>query len=33
MARSLSDIAFRDEAKEVWPDARPQAWKNRTCIR
>ena len=24
MARSLSDIALRDEAKEVWPDARPQ---------
>ena len=23
--RSLSDIAVRDEAKEVWPDARPQA--------
>jgi hypothetical protein len=22
--RSLSDIAVRDEAKEVWPDARPQ---------
>ena len=33
MARSLSDIAIRDEAKEVWPDARPQAWKNRRCIR
>ena len=33
MARSLSDIALRDEAKEVWPDARPQAWKNRRCIR
>ncbi len=33
MARSLSDIAVRDEAKEVWPDARPQAWKNRRCIR
>ena len=29
----LSDIALRDEAKEVWPDARPQAWKNRRCIR
>ena len=33
MARSLFDIALRDEAKEVWPDARPQAWKNRRCIR
>jgi len=33
MARSLSDIALRDEAKEAWPDARPQAWKNRRCIR
>ncbi len=33
MARSLSDIALRNEAKEVWPDARPQAWKNRRCIR
>ena len=25
MARSLSDIALRDEAKEVWPDARPRS--------
>jgi hypothetical protein len=33
MARSLSDIAVRDEAKEVRPDARPQAWKNRRRIR
>ncbi len=24
---------FRDEAKEVRPDARPQAWKNRIRIR
>ena len=32
-ARSLSDIAVRDEAKEVRPDARPQAWKNWRCIR
>ena len=32
-ARSLSDIAVRDEAKEVRPDARPQARKNRKCIR
>ena len=32
-ARSLSDIAVRGEAKEVLPDARPQAWKNRRCIR
>ena len=32
-ARSLSDIAVRDEAKEVRPDARPQAWENRRCIR
>ncbi len=31
--RSLSDIAVRNEAKEVWPDARPQAGKNRRCIR
>ena len=30
---SLSDIAVRDEAKEVRPDARPQAWKNRRRIR
>src|SRR5882762_5391358 len=30
--RSLSDIAVRDEAKEVRPDARPQARKNRRCI-
>jgi hypothetical protein len=33
LPRSLSDIAVRDEAKEVRPDARPQAWKNRRCIR
>src|SRR6266850_6956009 len=32
-ARSLTDIAVRDEAKEVRPDARPQARKNRRCIR
>jgi hypothetical protein len=32
-ARSLPDIAARDEAKEVWPDARPQARKNRRRIR
>ena len=32
-ARSLSDIAVRDEAKEMRPDARPQAWKSRTRIR
>jgi len=32
-ARSLPDIAVRDEAKEVWPDARPQARKNRRRIR
>ena len=32
-ARSLSDIAVRDEAKEMRPDARPQARKNRTRIR
>jgi hypothetical protein len=25
--RSLFDISVRDEAKEVWPDARPQARK------
>src|SRR2546427_4039013 len=31
-ARSLSDFAVRDEAKEVRPDARPQARKNRRCI-
>src|SRR5712692_10980614 len=31
--RSLSDIAVRDEAKEVRPDARPQDRKNRRCIR
>jgi len=31
-ARSLSDIAVRDEAKEVRPDARPQARKNRRRI-
>jgi hypothetical protein len=30
--RNLSDIAVRDEAKEVRPDARPQARKNRRCI-
>jgi len=24
---------LRDEAKEVRPHARPQAWKNRRCIR
>ena len=30
---SLSDIAVCDEAKEVRPDARPQARKNRRCIR
>lgn len=33
MARSLSDMAVRDETKEVQPDARPQAWKNRRRIR
>ena len=32
-ARSLSNIAVRDEAKDVRLDARPQAWKNRRCIR
>ena len=32
-ARSLSGIAVRDEAKEVRLDARPQARKNRRCIR
>ena len=32
-ARSLSDISVRGEAKELGPDARPQAWKNRRCIR
>ena len=26
-------MAVRDEAKEVRSDARPQAWKNRRCIR
>src|SRR5438477_11318141 len=31
--RSLSDIAVRDEAKEVRPDARSQARENRRCIR
>ena len=31
--KSLSDIAVRDEAKEVRPDARPQARKNRRRIR
>ena len=30
--RSLPDIAVRDEAKKMRPDARPQAWKNRRCI-
>jgi hypothetical protein len=30
---SLSDIAVRDEAKEVRPDAGPQARKYRRCIR
>jgi len=30
--KSLSDIAVRDEAKEVRPDARPQARKKRRCI-
>ena len=33
MARSLSDIAVRDEGEEVRPDARPQAWKNWRRIR
>src|SRR6266849_11057108 len=32
-ARSLFDIAVRDEAKEMRPDARPQAWKNWKRIR
>jgi len=32
-ARSLPDIADRDEARELWPDARPQARKNRRRIR
>jgi hypothetical protein len=27
------DIAIRDEEKEVRPDVRPQARKNRRCIR
>jgi hypothetical protein len=31
--RSLSSIAVRDEAKEMRPDARPQARNNRRCIR
>ena len=31
--KSLTDIAVRNEANEVRPDARPQAWKNRSCIR
>ena len=31
--RSLSDIAIRGEVKEVRPDARPQARKNRRRIR
>ncbi len=26
-------MAVRDETKEVQPDARPQAWKNRRRIR
>ena len=30
---SLSDIGDRDEAKEVQPDTRPQARKNRRRIR
>ena len=33
MLRSLSDIAGRDEAKEARPNARPQAWKSRRCLR
>jgi len=33
MARSLSDIALRDEPNEVRPGARPQTRKNRRCIR
>ena len=32
VSRSLFDIAARDEAKEVRPDTRPQARKNRRCI-
>ena len=32
-ARSLSDIAVRDEAKDMRPDARPQTRKNRRRIR
>ena len=32
MDRSLSDIAVRDEAREVRSDARPQARKTRRCI-
>src|SRR5512141_2332118 len=32
-AKSLSHIAVRNEAKEVRPDARPQARKNRRRIR
>ena len=32
-SRSLSDIAVRNEAKEVRPDLRPQARKNRRYIR
>jgi hypothetical protein len=31
--RSLSDIAVRDEAKDLRPDARPQVRKNRRRIR
>jgi hypothetical protein len=26
--RSSSDMPGPDEAREVWPDARPEAWKN-----
>ncbi len=33
MAWSLSDIAVRDEVKEVLTDARPQATKTRKRIR
>jgi hypothetical protein len=32
-AKSLSAITVRDEAREVRSDARPQARKNRRCIR
>ncbi|WHZ23430.1 MAG: hypothetical protein OJF47_002542 [Nitrospira sp.] len=31
-ARSLSDIAIRDEAKQAQANARPQAQKNRKRI-